>query len=354
MNRRWILLAVAGVALAALVSVVRRDRAAPHYTGFVEGEERVLRSEVAGRVIEVKAVEGAPIEPDAVVAVLDDRDVQARLRSKQEEIEVLEANIRTQRERVELVQTTWVRDRGAREADVRQAESAADLAQRNYVREAALVETGASTRQLLDDARARLDESKSVLDRARQMLARTNAEERTIAVAKHELAALEEQHELAGAQLGELQVLAAKYVVHAPAVRTVVQTQFIWPGELAQPGTAIVAVLDPRDKYVQIYLPAADVGRMRVGRRVSIELDSAPGKRFAGEVSFIADQASFTPEKIETRSDRLGQVYRAKVRILENVERFQPGTEGNVYFAEEEPARAPKTAADGPRDQDRG
>ena len=49
-------------------------------------------------------------------------------------------------------------------------------------------------------------------------------------------------------------------------------------------------------------------------------------------MSFVADQANFTPEKIETRSDRLGQVYRAKVRILEGVERFQPGTEGNVYL----------------------
>jgi hypothetical protein len=50
-----------------------------------------------------------------------------------------------------------------------------------------------------------------------------------------------------------------------------------------------------------------------------------------GVISFIADEATFTPEKIETRSDRLGQVYRAKVRILEDVATFKPGTEGNVY-----------------------
>jgi hypothetical protein len=70
---------------------------------------------------------------------------------------------------------------------------------------------------------------------------------------------------------------------------------------------------------------------MQVGQRVEIELDSLPKERIAGEISFIADKANFTPEKIETRSDRLGQVYRAKVRILAEVERFQPGTEGNVY-----------------------
>ena len=65
-----------------------------------------------------------------------------------------------------------------------------------------------------------------------------------------------------------------------------------------------------------------------------------------GEVSFVADQATFTPEKIETRSDRLGQVYRAKVRILAEVERFQPGTEGNVYVAADDAGHAEAQRAD--------
>ncbi len=69
-----------------------------------------------------------------------------------------------------------------------------------------------------------------------------------------------------------------------------------------------------------------------------------------GEVVFVADQANFTPEKIETRSDRLGQVYRAKVRILEGVERFQPGTEGNVYLLGGR--RATHRQRDGPRRRD--
>jgi HlyD family secretion protein len=106
-------------------------------------------------------------------------------------------------------------------------------------------------------------------------------------------------------------------------------------------------VLDPRDKYVQVYVPVADTGRFRVGRKVEIELDSEPGHRVPGEVSFVADTATFTPEKIETRSDRLGQVYRAKVRILEGVERFQPGTEGNVYLVDDGTNPAPPARASG-------
>jgi HlyD family secretion protein len=114
-----------------------------------------------------------------------------------------------------------------------------------------------------------------------------------------------------------------------------VQAQLVWPGELAQPGTPLVSVIDPEDKYVQIYVPVAEADRVRVGARVTIELDSEPGRRVPGVVSFVADQANFTPEKIETRNDRLGQVYRAKVRILEGVERFQPGTEGDVRLVDE-------------------
>jgi len=323
------------VLIAAVVGTVwylRREQRPPFFTGFVEGEERIIRSEVSGRVVEMPYGEGDRVPANAVVAVLDDRDMQARIRSKEEELAVLDADLRTQAERITLVESTWQRDVSAREADVRQAQSAAGVAARTLTREQELVTTGASTAQLLDDTRARADQARSALDRARELLARTRAEERTIDVARHERAALQQRRDLALAQLAELKVTLSKYVIHTPPADTVVQTQFIWPGELAQPGTAILAVLDPRDKYVQIYVPVADVARLHVGQRVAIELDSQPGRRVPGEISFIADQANFTPEKIETRSDRMGQVYRAKVRILEQVERFQPGTEGNVYL----------------------
>jgi len=328
-------IAIGVVVLAAVVVaawLLRRDGRPPHYTGFVEGEERVLRSEVTGRVLEVLFGEGAPVAPNAVVARLDEAGVRTRLESKRQELDMVEADIRRQQAQVALTEATWTRDVSARRAELRQAESAADVAERSFRREQQLVTTGASTAQLLDDARARRDQARSALDRARELLARAEAEEGAIAVARRQVEVLERHRDLTRAEIAELEVTRAKHEIHAPAVATVVQTQFIWPGELAQPGTAILSVLDPADKYVQVYVPVADVGRFRVGQRVDIELDSAPGRRVPGEVSFVADQATFTPEKIETRSDRLGQVYRAKVRILEDVERFQPGTEGDVYL----------------------
>jgi len=332
MNAKWIVAAVvlAGASAGAYL-YWGRDRRPAYYTGFVEGEERILRSEVSGRVLDVRFGEGAKIDAGAIVAELDGRDVETQIETKRREISMYEAEIRTQEERASMVNSTSKREVSAQRAELEQAQAALALAEKTFMREQALVETGASTAQLLDEARSKRDQARSAVERARQMLARAEASLTSAAMAESDLEMLRRKRELALAQLAELDVKHAKYEIRAPAVPTVVQTQYIWPGELAQPGTAVISVIDPRDKYVQIYVPVAELERFRVGQHVQIELDSRPGRRVAGEVSFIADKANFTPEKIETRSDRMGQVYRAKIRILEDVESFQPGTEGNVY-----------------------
>ncbi len=352
MRRRLVVIAL--LCIAAIVTtlwLLGRDHGSPHYTGFVEGEERIVRSEVSGRVVEVAFAEGDPVPPHAVVARLADDDIRSKLTAKRQEVAVQEAQIRRQEEQITLLERTWKENVDAQRAELAQSRSAADLAERTLGREQSLVKTGASTQQLLDQTRATRDQARSAVDRAHDMLDRALAQEGEIAVARHQLTVLREQRELALAEIAELEVTHGKYEIHAPEVPTVVQTQFIWPGELAQPGTAVLSVLDPRDKYVQVYVPVADVGRFRVGRNVEIELDSEPGHRVPGEVSFVADQATFTPEKIETRSDRLGQVYRAKVRILAEVERFQPGTEGNVYVGSDGAQRTVMHADSTPRPQ---
>jgi multidrug resistance efflux pump len=347
--RRRILI-VGALLVAALGAALwlGRGRGETWYTGFVEGEERVLRSEVSGRVLEVLYAEGDPVPAGATVARVDAAEIAARVASKRQEAAVMEAQIHRQEAQVALAESTWTHDVAAARAGLKRSAARAGLADREYLRQKELAARDAASAQRLDEARTGSAESDSGLTRAREILRRTEAEEGNIALAKRQLEVLREQRTLAERQLGELEVQLAKHEIRAPAAETVVQTQLLWPGELAQPGTPVVSVLDPKDKYVQIYVPVADVDRVRVGRRVAIELDSAPGRRVPGEVSFVADQANFTPEKIETRSDRLGQVYRAKVRILEDVERFQPGTEGNVYLLDGEPSRSAGIGGEGP------
>jgi len=332
MSRRIALIALAlVVVLAGALVLWTRSSGPPHYTGFVEGEERVLRSEVSARVLEVLYREGDAIPGDAVVARLDPSEIRARIASKEREIAMLERQEQQAADQVALTATTWKQEVATRRAELERNRATKRLAERTFVRQQRLANEGVASAQQLDDTVAKRDESSSATDAASKVLARAEAEEGQIGVAERALEVARERHALSRAQLDELRVVEARHEIRAPAVATVMQTQLIWPGELVQPGTPVASVLDPADKYVQIYVPVADVTRVVVGRRVEIELDGAQGTRFPGEVSFVADRATFTPEKIETRGDRMGQVYRAKVRILEGAERMPAGTEGNVY-----------------------
>ena len=336
MKRLLPVIAVAAL-LAVVVVMLRHDGEADNrYTGFVEGEERVLRSEVSGRVVDVVFHEGDAVPANAVVARLDDADISARVDSARRQLDVLSRQIEQAVIEADLREASWKQDLRTRETEATQAVADAELAERTAAREEGLARSGATTRQMLDDARNRQSAARSAAERAANALAKTRAEEATIAAARARVDVLREQKALATSQLAELEVTHAKFEVRAPDTATIVQTQLLWPGELAQPGTPIVSVLDPRDKYVQLYLPVPDLGRIHLGTKMEIELDSSPDKRWPGEVSFIADRANFTPEKIETRSDRVGQVYRIKVRILEGIENFTPGAEADVYLKEED------------------
>ena len=332
MSRRVALIAFALFAVVAGALVVwKRSGGPPHYTGFVEGEERVLRSEVSARVEEVLYREGDEIPAGAVVARLDPSEIHARIASKEREIAMLERQEQQAAAQLALTAKTWQQKLAAQHAEVERNRATKRLAERTLERQERLAKEGVAAAQALDDTVAKRDESSSATEAARKMLARTEAEEGEISVAERALEVARERHALADAQLEELRVVDARHEIRAPSVATVMQTQLIWPGELVQPGTPVASVLDPADKYVQIYVPVSDVTQVVVGRAVEIELDGAQGTRFPGEISFVADRATFTPEKIETRDDRMGQVYRAKVRILEGAERMPAGTEGNVY-----------------------
>ena len=326
------------IAVALLVALLlgglwlaRMEDSNQRWTGFVEGEERVIRAEVAGRVIKTLHQGGDLLGPGEIVAVLDTADIDARLEAQRSQLAVADAEILGQEEQVKLTEGLWRTGTEARRAELRRAEAAAAHAEGNLIREIDLERSGASTRQHLDDAGNARDQAQSALDQARDMVSQAEEEKRQIPLAHRQLEAKQRRRGAAAAQLRELDIARGKAKIRAPAVGTLLQTRFLREGELAQPGSAMVAVIDPKENYVRVYLPAEEMSRLTIGVAVVFRPDGAPDLEIAGEIAFIADQASFTPEKIESRSDRLGQVFLAKIRILDAPERLLPGTEGDVW-----------------------
>jgi multidrug resistance efflux pump len=231
--------------LALVASVGACGSEEQRLTGYVEGEERVLRSEVTGRIRTVPHGEGDELGPRDVVAEIEPSDIDARIATKRAELASAQSEVGAQEERIALTESTWQADVRARAAEVARARSALDLAEKTHGRQAGLRRSGTTSVEALDQASSQRDQATSVLQQAEEMLTRTEAEVHSLALARQELEVQKQRVAVAEAQLGELEVTRSKYSIKAPDVVTVVQTQLAWPGELAQPGTAVVSVLDP-------------------------------------------------------------------------------------------------------------
>ena len=86
-------------------------------------------------------------------------------------------------------------------------------------------------------------------------------------------------------------------------------------GEVLPAGGKVFTMLDASYVYIDIYLPTAEAGRVRIGSDARIVLDAYPDHVIPAKVVFIASQAQFTPKTVETKVERDKLMFRIRVRI---------------------------------------
>jgi len=304
-------------------------------TGFVEGQERIVRSEVAGRVLDVQVREGDSVDTGRLLVRIDRRDAASRRRQQELAIAALAAEIAKAEQGVALVSAQVPAAIEAARAELAQAEADARLAGTNMERERKLVASKTEPQQALDDISAKLKQAEAMVARQQAALELAHARENEIRVAEATLAARRAQLPIEQEKLHELDLLLEKHEVHADAAGTV-QAKLINAGELAQPGKALIALLDEEDKYVRVYIPVPDLRVIHVHTPVEVQLDFLPESKIEGEVEWIESQASFSPRVNVTQDDRVEQVYEARVRLAPGAARtIKAGAEANVRILPE-------------------
>ena len=115
----------------------------------------------------------------------------------------------------------------------------------------------------------------------------------------------------AGVQLARVQLAYA--AVSAPSDGTVVNVVGN-AGQNAAPGRTVLTMTDPSDLFVRVFVPEPRIGAVSVGRQVTVTTDSST-QTFTGTVSFVSDQAEFTPNNIDTAEQRTKLVFAVRIRI---------------------------------------
>src|SRR5256886_6964891 len=112
--------------------------------------------------------------------------------------------------------------------------------------------------------------------------------------------------------------------VTAPSA-AIVEVLDVRPGDLVAPNTPVATLLEKDQIYVRIYIPETEFGRIKLGQRAEVRVDSFPNTVFGGEVEQINQQAEFLPRNVQTREERVHQVFGVKIRINDPAGRVLPG-----------------------------
>jgi HlyD family secretion protein len=76
---------------------------------------------------------------------------------------------------------------------------------------------------------------------------------------------------------------------------------------------------------MMVYVSETKYGRISLKDDVEITVDSFPGRKFDGKVKYISDKAEFTPKNIQTKEERVSQVFGVKIGISNSDLKLKPG-----------------------------
>src|SRR5262249_33513102 len=93
-----------------------------------------------------------------------------------------------------------------------------------------------------------------------------------------------------------------------------VQYRLARAGEVISAGQRVLTILDLKDVYMTIYLPADQAGKLALGDEARTILDPIPHYVFPNTISFVATDAQFTLKSVETEEERQKLIFRVKLQ----------------------------------------
>jgi HlyD family secretion protein len=371
-------LIVSTLVAAALVGWLywRQHQPAPFVvSGFVEADEIRVGSRVGGRVAEVLVQEGQQVRQGEPLFRIDPFDLneqlaqaQAQLAGDRADLDRLKAGFRKE----EVEEARAKRDQAAAALDkavagprppeidiarerLKSAQASLELARSEFERISRLREQNQAATSEYDRAVREHKAAQADVAAAQQEVSLLVEGTRKEDVA-HARAALAEadaalklaesgyrpediahaQAQVAGAeaQVAAIQTRISELTVKAPT-RCVVEAIDLRPGDLVAANAPAVSLLDTARLWVRSYVPEARLGEVRLGESVPVRVDSFPNQRFSGRITYIAQQAEFTPRNIQTPEERSKQVFRVKVTMDgPGKERLRVGMVADVLFSE--------------------
>ena len=281
-----------------------------HSNGRLELNRLDVASLYPGRVERVLVAEGDAVKANEVLVELSSAQSSGQLAAAQ--AATLRASELVQRARAGVTQAQQAVARADAEiAAYRQQQKVAKLELDNakQMRREDLVSASELAKRQADFERATASVKAAQAARAEAQAA--------VAQGQAAVAEAEAGVKQASAQADTAASADADMAIRSPLAARV-EYRLVEPGTVIGAGSRVISLLDPVDVSMNVFLPNATVGGLRVGDEARLVLDGIDAV-FPAQVSFIASEAQFTPKAVETADEREKLVFRVKLKVPADV-----------------------------------
>lgn len=324
--KKKIILPVLLVAIiaSAVFAINRRrgdDDGALRVSGNIEVTDVEVSFRMPGRVATRPASEGMPIAAGAVVATLDTSELEHEIAARDADVAAARAQL------AELESGSRRQEIEQARAAVRQVQAESDRWSADYARQRELYGKKVISQRELEASETAAQTARERVVQARQTVALL--EEGPRPETKQAARARVQQAGQAGAAL---RTRLADATLVSP-LSGVVIAKHVEPGEHVTAGAPVVTIGDLDRVWMRGYVDETDLGRIRVGQRVDVRTDTFPGKSYPGVITWISEQAEFTPKSVQTEKERVKLVYRLKIDIPNPSHELKPGMPADADIA---------------------
>lgn len=294
-------------------------------SGNIEATEVDLSFRIAGQIKMLDLEEGTRVKENSVVARLDTDTLEAQKASAKSEI----ASLRAQLD--ELEEGTRKEQIAQAKAIFMAAESKLKNAKDEYDRYHPLFKEGAISASAFDTRATTLRTATEDYNNAKERLLELERGPR-----EEQIRAGRARWEKAKWDLKRIELDIEHSTLTCP-VSGVVLVKANEIGEVVLPGATVATVAAIDEVWLKGYVAESYLGKIKYGQEAEITTDSYPGKKYIGRVTFISARAEFTPKNVQTKEERVKQVYRVKITIPNPHQELKIGMPAEGYILIDKP-----------------